>query len=108
MALKALQANNHKLQITVYHPSLANYLYQLGLPRHYKAIVRKPNQSVEVKALALGGSAYSLDKIINIVERLPKGEVAILWSSMSQRIKPTCWTKFCVPKPTMPCSCLIT
>ncbi|MCU7928876.1 MAG: hypothetical protein KZQ97_20925 [Candidatus Thiodiazotropha sp. (ex Dulcina madagascariensis)] len=77
LALNPLHSRNDASRITVYHPCLAHYLHQLGLSCRYKGVVRKPTQAQEIKALALGGSADSLAKIIDIIERLPKSEVAV-------------------------------
>lgn len=75
--LKALYAGNDETQIVVYHTCLAHYLHQLGLSCHHKSIVRKPVCEEEIKALALGGSADSLAKIIHIIECLPKSDITV-------------------------------
>jgi chemotaxis protein methyltransferase CheR len=77
-ALNTLQIDNDALRIIVYHHTLASYLYQLGFSCRHKSTVRtNSNTPTVIKALALGGSADSLDKIIHIIAHLPKSEVVV-------------------------------
>ncbi len=77
LALSPLEARGDGSRIVVYHPSLAHYFHQLGLAHRYKDTVRKPVVDQPVTALALGGSADSLDKIIAIIERLPDSALVV-------------------------------
>jgi len=65
------------LKIDVYHSYLVHFLGQLGLSVNYvpKQSLKKAKGTFSVVALA--GSAESLDKILFIIEHLPKAEVAI-------------------------------
>ncbi|MBF0370286.1 MAG: hypothetical protein HQL52_12605 [Magnetococcales bacterium] len=77
LALNALVNRDKAAKIVIFHPKLCHYFHQLGLVCQQKSLVREPARVEKIKALALGGSADSLDKILNIIERLPLGQVAV-------------------------------
>lgn len=65
------------LKIITYHYLLTQTMLRLGLPVHpvpVKVVRNNPNRFA---ALALAGSANSLDKILSIVEQLPTGNIAV-------------------------------
>jgi chemotaxis protein methyltransferase CheR len=76
-ALARLKLAGVELKIHVYTTYLAHYLAKLGLPARYVMITDAIRPLAKVRALALGGSADSLDKILQIVERLPAAEVSV-------------------------------
>ena len=89
LALKRLCGLNDKVQMIVYHPVLAGYLHKLGFTFRHKSMVRKRStQSKSIQALALGGSADSLEKIIKIIERLPNSDVVVFVVQHVPRDKP--------------------
>lgn len=70
--------NFQKLKITVYNRYLSSYLSRLGIRNIYHgsaAFSRYADK--KIKALVIGGSAGSLDKIMHILARLPLADVAI-------------------------------
>jgi chemotaxis protein methyltransferase CheR len=67
----------HSLKIYAYHNYLVHSLLRIGLPAIYvPSHSTQPNFGI-FSALALAGSAESLDKILYLVEHLPPAEVAI-------------------------------
>ncbi|MET3107132.1 chemotaxis protein methyltransferase CheR [Oxalobacteraceae bacterium GrIS 2.11] len=66
-----------QLKIIPYHYLLTHQLLRLDLPA--SPITIRPNHAVPIhfKAIALAGSANSLDKILSIVEQLPLADVSI-------------------------------
>ena len=78
LALNHVLEKNQEMVIIVYHPILASYLRNVGLTCHYKGSKRRlatPRRTI--RALALGGSADSLNKIIPIIERLPTSDLVV-------------------------------
>ena len=76
-ALAEVLHSGRELRVVAYHSYLTHFLLRLGLPA-----VTVPSRSIrppaaEVAAVALGGSAESLDKILAIVEALPDSEAAV-------------------------------
>ncbi len=65
------------LKILSYHPLLTHNLMRLGIPAQQVNIKAPPAASQARKALALAGSANSLDKILHIIEALPLSQVSI-------------------------------
>lgn len=76
-ALARLKLAGVELKIHVYTTYLAHYLAKLGLPARYVMITDAIRPLAKVRALALGGSADSLDKILQIAERLPAADVSV-------------------------------
>ena len=69
--------SGRELKIHTYHTYLAHFLLRLGIPA-----VAVPSRSMrepqaETRAVVIGGSAESLDKITHIVERLPESDAAV-------------------------------
>jgi chemotaxis protein methyltransferase CheR len=65
-------------KIFVFHKHLSSYLNRLGLHNTLvfeKSLIQQPLQ--KIKAIAIGGSAESLDKILTIVASLPLADVSI-------------------------------
>ncbi|MDD5296765.1 MAG: chemotaxis protein CheB [Rhodocyclaceae bacterium] len=76
-ALAAHVRAGHKLKLYACESFLVHSLARLGLSVHpLPGHARQPGLN-EVAALAIGGSAESLSRILYIVERLPVGQVAI-------------------------------
>ncbi|GAB6041262.1 CheR family methyltransferase [Endothiovibrio diazotrophicus] len=76
-ALAGVLWSGRALKIHAYHTYLAHFLLRLGLPA-----VTVPSHSMRdaqaaTRAVVLGGSAESLDKIIHIVERLPLSDATV-------------------------------
>jgi len=65
------------LKIITYHYLLTQTLMRLELPVSPVAVKVGPTSSIQFQALVLAGSANSLDKILNIVEHLPIGNIAV-------------------------------
>ena len=69
---------NLNLKITVFHRYLGSYLFRLGIPCH---VVQQHTldcrEQKKARAIALGGSAGSLDKIMSIVSKLPPKDISI-------------------------------
>jgi chemotaxis protein methyltransferase CheR len=67
-----------RFKINVFHRYLGSYLYRLGLRYHS---LNQPafelKESKRVKAIALGGSAGSLDKIMSIMAKLPPTGISV-------------------------------
>lgn len=65
-----------KVKIQVAHTSLSSYFFRLGIPH-----ILLPNKSIykkeKIKALVIGGSAGSLDRILSIIQSLPKEDIVI-------------------------------
>lgn len=76
-ALAKIKLAGIELKIQVYTTYLAHYLAKLGMPARYVVITDSRRRLAEVRTLALGGSADSLDKILRIVEHLPAADVAV-------------------------------
>ncbi|WP_434628991.1 chemotaxis protein CheB [Chromobacterium sp. CV08] len=67
-----------KLKINAYHALLAHSLMRLNLPvRQVSAPRAQQPARPAPRALALAGSAQSLERILHIVERLPLSEMAV-------------------------------
>jgi len=65
------------LKIISYHYLLTQTMMRLELPVSPVAVKVTQKKSIRFQALALAGSANSLDKILNIVEHLPTGNIAV-------------------------------
>lgn len=66
-----------KVQVRAYRPLLVHQMSRLSLP-----VLAVPSQPIESRldqcqALVLGGSANSLDKLLTIIEALPRSDAAI-------------------------------
>ncbi|MBF0625409.1 MAG: hypothetical protein HQL82_11465 [Magnetococcales bacterium] len=78
LALAALFDRNPAARLIVYQTTLAYYLNALGIPsRRHTWPPPSATPVPAVRALALGGSADSLDKFISIIERLPEAAVPV-------------------------------
>lgn len=66
-----------EIKILAYRELLAHTLSRLGLSCRKMANHTLSSPLPECKALAIGGSANSLDKILHIIHSLPEAEVAI-------------------------------
>ena len=66
-----------ELKIITYHYLLTHHLMRLDIPVHPVAAKTHQIRIVQYQAVVLAGSANSLDKILQIVEQLPMGKVAI-------------------------------
>jgi chemotaxis protein methyltransferase CheR len=72
-------ASTIPVKVFVFHRQLASYLNRLGVQNTLvfgKSLVQQPQQQ-PIKAVAIGGSAESLDKIFAIVSALPVADVSI-------------------------------
>ncbi len=78
-AIATLLNSGVDIKILVYRELLAHALSRLGLPCRVMASTNNSLSSPlpECKALVLGGSANSLDKILHIIHSLPEADVAI-------------------------------
>jgi len=65
------------LKIITYHYLLTHTLMRLDLPVHPIAVKTQNTRPLQFQAVALAGSANSLDKILHIVEHLPNGDLAV-------------------------------
>ena len=76
-ALAAQQRAGHKLKLYAYENFLAHGLARLGLP--VLSVPGQPQRTAvqEVAAVAIGGSAESLARILHLVEHLPMADVAV-------------------------------
>ena len=67
-----------KLKINVFHRYLGSYLFRLGIRCHsmnqHASELREPKK---VRAIVLGGSAGSLDKIMTVMAILPPAEITV-------------------------------
>jgi chemotaxis protein methyltransferase CheR len=72
-----LDSSTYQIKIIVYHGFLASYLCRLGIS--YLFVQSKLQRAISqpFKAIALGGSADSLDKALYLIERLPLGKVSV-------------------------------
>ncbi|PRC91100.1 CheR family methyltransferase [Solimicrobium silvestre] len=69
-----------QIKIITYHYLLTHSLMRLDLPVHPIAVRINKAQAqtkLQIQALALAGSANSLDKILPIIEQLPLGKMAV-------------------------------
>jgi chemotaxis protein methyltransferase CheR len=76
--LMQLTGSARKLKIQVVHQSLSSYLYRVGLD-HILLTGKKleSRHKAKCRALAIGGSAGSLEPIIKILERLPVSNISV-------------------------------
>jgi len=65
------------LKLWAYKPLLAQALIRLGLPVRVAALPPQAQVTPPCRALVLGGSAQSLDKMLAIVEALPRSELLV-------------------------------
>ena len=78
--LKSLHKVKDRLKITTTHRSLWAYLSKLGLNNKYLDCIGDDFSNrvhVPIKAIAIGGSAGSIEKIIPIIESLPYTDISI-------------------------------
>ncbi len=69
---------NIKVKINVFHRYLGSYLYRLGIPCHVmQSHSLDGRESKKIRAIALGGSAGSLDKIMQIMAKLPARDISV-------------------------------
>ncbi len=76
------------VKVRAYRPLLAFSLLRLSLPVVPVPLPAPPALLATCRAVALAGSANSLDKIIGIVERLPDSEAAIFVAQHVQEDQP--------------------
>jgi len=76
-ALARLLDRGSALRIVAYRPLLAHCLMRLGLPVRQVATQGALTPLEPCRALVLGGSANSLDKILHIVGHLPVSKAAV-------------------------------
>ncbi|MCX6268943.1 MAG: hypothetical protein NTW16_16580 [Bacteroidetes bacterium] len=79
-AIKSFIALNKtiKLKINVFHRYLGSYFYRLGIPCHVmQQHSLEYRETKKIKAIALGGSAGSLDKIMSIMAKLPPRDICV-------------------------------
>ena len=80
MAVKSFMASNKaiKLKINVFHRYLGSYFFRLGIPCHVmQQHSLEYRETKKIKAIALGGSAGSLDKIMSIMAKLPPRDISV-------------------------------
>ena len=78
--IKVLAANatsEKPLRIRTYHPNLSQYLHKLGITSRSTLSTTGRHEPSAFKALAIGGSADSLAKILHIIESLAPSELTI-------------------------------
>jgi chemotaxis protein methyltransferase CheR len=67
-----------KLRINVSHRYLGSYFFRLGVPCHVmQQHSLEYRETKKIKAIALGGSAGSLDKIMAIMAKLPPRDISV-------------------------------
>ncbi len=67
-----------RLKINVFHRYLGSCFYRLGITCHIlQQHSLEYRETKKVKAIALGGSAGSLDKIMSIMAKLPDGDISV-------------------------------
>jgi chemotaxis protein methyltransferase CheR len=67
-----------KLKIIVFHRYLGSYFYRLGIPcQVIQQHSPEYRESKKVRAIVLGGSAGSLDKIMSIMAKLPPRDISV-------------------------------
>lgn len=76
-ALARLLDRGVPLRIVAYRPLLVHCLMRLGLPVRLASVQSSLAPLARCRALALGGSAGSLDKLLHIVGRLPVAETTV-------------------------------
>ena len=76
-ALDAALNRGARIKPVAYSPLLGHALIRLGLPVRQAGLTGSWPSRPRCQALALAGSANSLDKILYLVERLPTAEVAV-------------------------------
>ncbi|MCU7834359.1 MAG: hypothetical protein KZQ83_03815 [gamma proteobacterium symbiont of Taylorina sp.] len=79
LVIKALFLVKEKLLIETTEKSLWLYLANLGLKNKFNHLYLQPvvQSNYSIKAIALGGSAGSIDKIITIIKKLPYVDISI-------------------------------
>lgn len=77
LALCARLDHGQGLALWVYKPLLAQALIRLGLPVRVAAPSPSSKASAPCRALVLGGSAQSLDKMLAIAEALPLSQTVV-------------------------------
>lgn len=76
-ALAAYNSGENPLHIRTYHPNLSHYLHKLGIASRNALAPVENSKPPVFKALALGGSAGSLLKILHIIESLKPSELSV-------------------------------
>ena len=76
-ALARRMDRNARLRIVAYNPLMAHSLMRLNIPVHRFYPPKPAKRSLQIRAIALAGSAQSLDKICRIVENLPVADLAV-------------------------------
>ena len=67
-----------KFKINVFHRYLASYLFRLGIRCHsLNQHAFELRESKRIRAIAIGGSAGSLDKIMSVMGKLPPNEISV-------------------------------
>ncbi|MBF0621904.1 MAG: hypothetical protein HQL54_08245 [Magnetococcales bacterium] len=80
---KVVQGLHHFLnqnpdnQISVYQSTLAQYLHKLDIACRHRFAAHNAIEKSPFNAIALGGSADSLDKIIHIIQNLPVSALSV-------------------------------
>lgn len=73
-----LQNKKNNIKVKIIHPALSSYLYRLGIDHillDNKSLNKKNKR--KIKAIVIGGSAGSLEHILNIVKNLTKQDIAV-------------------------------
>ena len=76
-ALARRMDRNARLRILAYNPLMAHSLMRLDIPVHRFYPPKPAMRSLQIKAVAMAGSAQSLDKICRIVENLPMSDLTV-------------------------------
>lgn len=76
-ALAECQDRGMRLKILAYHSLLGHALLRLGFPAHQVGLKPEHTSLTDCRALALAGSANSLQAILEIVARLPLAQCPI-------------------------------
>lgn len=80
IVIKELLKLKGKLTITTTQRSLWSYLYKFGLKNRCIDSIqneRHKHTKVSIKAIAIGGSAGSLEKVMSIIESLPYVDISV-------------------------------
>lgn len=77
---KTLYELRQRVKITVTQRSLWSYLSKLGIKNTYagsEKSIKEAGAKKQIQAIAIGGSAGSLEKIISIIESLPYVDISV-------------------------------
>ncbi|MGA1932261.1 CheR family methyltransferase [Arcobacter sp. YIC-464] len=73
----ALKKHEKKVDIFTNETTLKTYLMNLGFTLKYKDIYNEKPKALNLQYIAIGGSAGSLSKFIEILKALPKSQISI-------------------------------